>query len=384
MRLVYFSPTSWHSFEQRPHKFVHWYRSRFQGQVIWVDPYPTRLPALCDIQRLPRAVVKGLRASSSLAAMSAPLPGWLRVIYPRALPIEPIPSLSHINRVFWGGALTEIETFLAQGNGQEALAVVGKPSLLAIATLKRLRGAHTIFDAMDNFPAFYRGTSRWAMAQMQRRVVRSVDTVWVTSNSLYEEHSKIHKDVRLVLNGADSFMLQDLLAGDRVERSDSRRVFGYVGTIGDWFDWQWVARLAALRPHDIVRIVGPLFSKTRLSLPPNIQLLPECGHQDALRHMTHFDVGLIPFKRNSLTDGVDPIKYYEYRALGLPVISTEFGQMVYRASDPGVYISRHIEDIGLAIERCLVGGLSKTPDSHRAFIESNSWTSRFDEALRTQ
>ncbi len=91
--------------------------------------------------------------------------------------------------------------------------------------------------------------------------------------------------------------------------------------------------------------------------------------------MARFDVGLIPFRRNHLTASVDPIKYYEYRALGLPVISTDFGDMSYRKLELGVFIG----DIG-SIESLAVDALLfKYTDANRsAFVSANSWWSRFD------
>lgn len=76
----------------------------------------------------------------------------------------------------------------------------------------------------------------------------------------------------------------------------------------------------------------------RLPPPANIKLLPECSHASAIAAMATFSVGLIPFKLNRLTASVDPIKYYEYRALGLPVLCTRFGEMALRDKEPGVWI----------------------------------------------
>ena len=42
------------------------------------------------------------------------------------------------------------------------------------------------------------------------------------------------------------------------------------------------------------------------------------------RVLAGFDVGLIPFRLNALTAGVNPNKLYEYLAAGVPVVSTPF------------------------------------------------------------
>ena len=53
MRLVYLSPVSWHSFAQRPHELVRQFHAATQAPVLWVEPYPTRLPVLADLLTRP-------------------------------------------------------------------------------------------------------------------------------------------------------------------------------------------------------------------------------------------------------------------------------------------------------------------------------------------
>jgi len=155
-------------------------------------------------------------------------------------------------------------------------------------------------------------------------------------------------------------------------------VLGYVGTIATWFDWEWVITLAKTRPSDVVRLIGPVFAPAPVALPQNIEMMPSCNHQAALLAMQDFDVGLIPFKKNELTASVDPIKYYEYRALGLPVVSTDFGEMKFRGGEAGTYISRGLHDVRAIVEQALQH--TATTDSVQQFKDSNTWEVRFDSA----
>ena len=157
-----------------------------------------------------------------------------------------------------------------------------------------------------------------------------------------------------------------------------KKIFGYVGTIASWFDWSWVDALARVRPRDEIRLIGPLFNSLRKNMPPNIVLLPPCSHKAALQAMRDFDVGIIPFVRNDLTRSVDPIKYYEYRALGLPVISTNFGEMSFRSEEPGVFISRYLNDVEVLAQAALC--VDSSAMEIKAFKKENSWYSRFDAA----
>lgn len=363
MQLVYMSPVPWLSFAQRPHKFVEWFhRSTTGGDVLWVDPYPTRFPMLSDFNRLSK---QGDQSNQIHAS-------WLRVIKPSALPIEPLPGSAWLNALMWRNVFNEVDTFAHQ---QPTLLVIGKPSVLALSLLKRLKQCRSIYDAMDDFPAFYSGFSRFAMYYREKQLVRHVDSVLASSTLLKKRWSRIRPDVKLVHNSMDANTLPALkIRDDKIDK----KVFGYIGTIASWFDWDWVIALANLRPNDLVRLIGPVFTALPSELPKNIEILPPCKHQMALLAMQDFNVGLIPFKKNDLTASVDPIKYYEYRALGLPVISTNFGEMIFRSDEDGTFISHSTQDIYGLVGRSL---LFKT-DSEAIcrFVLKNSWEARFEAA----
>ena len=88
--------------------------------------------------------------------------------------------------------------------------------------------------------------------------------------------------------------------------------------------------------------------------------------------------GLIPFMRNALTACVDPIKYYEYRALGLPVLSSAFGEMARRRGYDGVYLIDRNANMTELVSEALAN--SATAESTAHFRMNNSWESRFDRA----
>ena len=359
MRLVYLSPVPWASFAQRPQKFVEWFHRRHGEPVLWIAPYPTRFPRINDVRR----VVDPPEPSVT------PQPDWLTVLRPMALPLEPMPGSGWLNRNLWRDVFRRVERI---PKGARDVLVIGKPSVLALSLLEQRRWHASAYDAMDNFPAFYSGVSRMAMARRELLVAKKVRYMWTSSTALSEQWSRQRSDIQLIRNGLDASVLP--FVGQRSPRQGSR-VLGYVGTIADWFDWNWVIALANAVPEDKVRLIGPVFSSLPSKLPGNIEILPPCAHEQALLAMADFDVGLIPFKRNVLTACVDPIKFYEYRAMGLPVLSTGFGEMRYHQQEPGVFIC-DLEDI--AAQATLALGYARESDAS-AFINANSWDARFGQ-----
>lgn len=363
MQLIYLSPVPWASFAQRPHKFVEWFHKNTGGEVLWIDPYPTRLPLLSDFHRS--------RTQSSKKNYQNP--SWLKLFYPFALPIEPLMFSGIVNGIIWRMMLNKIDRYV---NRNPTILVIGKPSLLALIVLKRLGEITSVYDAMDNFPSFYSGVSRLAMSRRERKLIKRVTHIITSSTILKQRWHSIRPDIQLVRNGLDINIMpapKNSVSGQR------SKIFGYVGTIGHWFDWEWIIALAQARPLDIVRLIGPMFAPPPYVLPANVEIFPPCVHSKVLEAMRNFDVGLIPFKNNDLTTAIDPIKYYEYRALGLPIVSTIFGEMKYRGNEDGVFLCKEVKEINNLIQAALQ--YIAKEETIRSFTDDNTWDARFSVAI---
>ena len=361
MNLVYFSPVSWNDFEQRPHKFVKWYHEKYKADVLWVQPYPTRLPLMKDFYRLKEQ--RGLRQSVNAS--------WLKTVTAPALPIEPLYGSSVINGFFWKKTYESVDAFIRNG---ECCIGVGKPSALAIRLLRKYSALFSFYDCMDNFPAFYQGVSRRSMERREKVLANLVNKIMVSSSSLRPKFDTHINDVSLVLNACDVDMLPEV---EDLSRSESV-ILGYVGMMNDWFDWSLVVALAKTDPSVVIRLIGPVRTPYQGVLPRNVEVLPACDHASALKAMEDFSIGIIPFKVNELTASVDPIKYYEYRALGLPVLSTGFGEMAYRQKEEGVFLVDESSDLQASVRVASTYVLDS--NDVKNFRCQNSWSGRFDSS----
>lgn len=365
MRLVYFSPVPWASFAQRPHKFVEWFHAKRGGEVLWVDPYPTRLPELADFRR-----IKTGGGGAKKLAEKGRTPEWLTILRPRSLPIEPLLGAGALNRRLWNDVLRAVDTFVDKGECQLG---IGKPSELALQVLARHPAVSSFYDAMDDFPAFYRGLSRIAMGWREREVAAKVMRISVSSTALADRFATYRSKLTLAFNAC---AIETLPSPSAAAKNSERPVLGYVGTIGHWFDWPLVFDLAEANPSMCIRLIGPVYALPPASVPRNIELLPACDHATAMRFMQEFSVGLIPFKHTDLTGSVDPIKYYEYRALGLPVISTSFGEMALRDGQAGVFLMNKHSDLVNLVKTAMA--FECEVEEMQEFRTANSWEVRFD------
>jgi glycosyltransferase involved in cell wall biosynthesis len=317
--LIYFSPVNLNSIPQRPHHFVTWLSEAGVTKLIWVNPHLTRAPKFEDLGKLFVDRIKpGVRAksASSIIALSPP-----------QIPFEFLGSWKSVYHIFWLKFVSHLKKLIIPE--EKLTIVVGKPSKLVLYAIKYLKPDKVIYDAMDNFSAFYDGNLRQRIWDLEEELAIKSDFIFVTSPFLEKRFSAFSSKVRLVPNGFDSKLIDDV----RKVSKNPKRVptISYIGTIASWFDVKLLHHIAQKNPDFQFRIIGPNFiPRETAALPNNVSFLGALPSREALIDVSNSDFAIIPFKVNQLTDGVDPVKFYELKALGLTVYSTRFGTMSER------------------------------------------------------
>lgn len=297
-------------------------------------------------------------------------PPRLEVLSLRALPIDPLPAGERLNAaVFWRAALGR----LAAGDRQTIIGI-GRPTALARMALEAVPHAWSFYDAMDLFPEFYRGLSRRHTRATEIAIASTVTRVFASSQAIADKVSAVARSVTLMRNAYDMDLLDPADAGSRA----SRNTLGFLGCVGHWFDWDLALRVAQAAAPLKVALVGPRPSAGPSRLPDNMTWEGERHQSDTVPHLSTFAAGLIPFKCDNLTMGVDPIKYYQYRGAGLPVLTTPFGEMQYRNETDDTFMLTGNGDLRSVINRALL--CRPTPGAIGAFRASNTWEARFRDA----
>jgi glycosyltransferase involved in cell wall biosynthesis len=200
-----------------------------------------------------------------------------------------------------------------------------------------------LYDCNDDHASFP-GMRSWTVTYFNK-TARQADRVYASSHALLEKVSEVRGDVggtTFLGNGVDFAHFQN---GTSVEAPAPPRI-GYIGALAPWFDFDAVADLARRHPEWEVVLVGPILlgvedKVMQVTDLPNVWHLHAVSYDRLPAILRQFTVGLIPFRYNELTRGVNPNKLYEYLAAGLPVISTRFSREVLRfpglvkAVDPG-------------------------------------------------
>jgi len=209
-----------------------------------------------------------------------------------------------------------------------------------------------VYECYDEYRADPAGG--WTFAQIQAletEMLQAADIVFVTSQVLYEDRKQRHPNVHLVPNGVPYEMFQS--AKNQPPARDlatfGKPVVGYVGNCAaKLLDMELIDCLAGALPTYSFVFIGPFregdvpnFLDTR----PNVHFLGRRPYQSVPRYILGFDVAIIPMRLNDFTVPVDPLKAWEYLALGKPVVSVDlpslrpYRELIKLARDDGHFIA---------------------------------------------
>ena len=193
------------------------------------------------------------------------------------------------------------------------------------ALVMQRNGWPTLYDITDDWLLADRDpATQQRISDMERRLLTSASEVVVCSPSLAATKSA-QRPVTLIRNAVDVAAVTRP-TGRPTDLPDGP-VAVYVGTLhADRLDIALCERTArALHDTGHLVLVGPvaLTSDERSRLETaGVHLLGAKDHRSVPAYLQHADLLVVPHVVDDFTDSLDPIKLYEYRAVGRPVVST--------------------------------------------------------------
>ncbi|HXU39657.1 MAG TPA: glycosyltransferase [Blastocatellia bacterium] len=240
---------------------------------------------------------------------------------------------------------------------------------------KRLWGWRTIYDCMDeweNFPGVKRD-----LLDMEQRLVQDCDLLVVTAQRLWEKWEPYERTMVLARNGVDIEFYDGHCHPNSILPEIKHPVIGYYGAIADWFDLELMTHAAKARPEYTFVLLGGVFNLdvSELESLPNVRLLGQQPYETMPQYLYHFDVCMIPFKINPITEATDPVKLYEYLSAGKPVVSVALSEV----EDYGeyLYIARDNDDFVAKLDAAVEEDNREMVSRRRKFAEQHTWKQRY-------
>ncbi len=272
-------------------------------------------------------IAQSLRGPLEYTSGESTLVSRLPLVLLRPFRWVPFLNSHFVARNYWGLALTGLPPYARKPDSSIDLLMfdAGGSGIFPLLAAKARLVVYRLNDLVAEFPRESKGR-----IECEAEILQKADIILAASESLYAK--AINKrgraeGVYLLPNGVDVDLFWQSFPEPQEYRSIPRPRAVFVGGLPVWFDWELLTAVARHRKDFSFCIVGE-GDYYPADLPNNVYLLGARPHQQIPPYLQHADVGLIPFKNMPRIRSVErPLKFYEYIASGLPVVTVPYGNM---------------------------------------------------------
>ena len=376
---VLFSTADWDApyWTNKQHMAVELAKEGFQ--ILYVESFGLRTPKLSsgrDLFRMIRRLKKGLTPPRKVQ-------NNIWVLSPLVIPFKHDTSVVRFLNNLEVRFL--LKRFLERNRFKKPLVWTYHPFILGI--IDGWERGQLVYHCVDDLSAVP-GIDKQAISEEEERLLAKADQVFTTSRTLEERCRKFNNNVHNFTNVVDVDHFSKAMDPSPIPREiqciPHPRLL-YMGALSDYkVDFDLLYDL--MRENKIWHLIligeEPEGQRNKilenLKKLENVHFLGYRPYNELPDYLRGVDVGLLPTLINDYTRSMFPMKYFEYLAAGLPVVSTPL--CFTEDQTQGLLVGSRGNEFREAVEKQLERGrFSREYLSN--FITQFSWKSRLEKMI---
>ena len=224
---------------------------------------------------------------------------------------------------------------------------------------------------------------------LEDEMMRKADISLVTSSGLYALKKGVADNVHIIPNAADISLFkrayQEVLEVPVELMEERREVIIYIGNVkATRTDFELLKILAQHHTHRLILMVGPYeeipVEESGLLALANVQFIGAKPLAALPAYLQYAHCAIIPFKCNTLTASIYPLKINEYLAAGKPVVTTAFSEDVVSFED--IYVAQDQEEFSQRVEQAIAEDSEERKARRVEGAAHNTWADRTQRLLK--
>ncbi|BBE25699.1 glycosyl transferase [Latilactobacillus curvatus] len=184
-----------------------------------------------------------------------------------------------------------------------------------------------IYDCMDDQVKISNSPEKASVEE--KALLKKVDYVIASSDYIKEQLIKRYSFAKNRIDVINNAAEVKRFSEGYSEQSAESKIIGYVGSIDKWLDLEGIIYVASSLTDYNFKFYGPI-SKSMVnkikSVPNNVEFCGSIPYENVPTLVNSFDVALMPFLNDKIVLAVNPVKIYEYLAMGKKVIANEYSE----------------------------------------------------------
>lgn len=166
-------------------------------------------------------------------------------------------------------------------------------------------------------------------------------------------------------------------------RTNKLPIVGYHGALAKWINYPLLIQLVETNRFSLL-LIGQEYDnslkESGLLGKKNVFYLGPVDYAELPNYASCYDISIIPFVFSTLSDGVSPIKLFEYMALGRPIVVTNNSELKdYRSCIKAIDNDDFIKKLDLALQLKNDQAYLETLHSES---QRNTWEKRCEDMLK--
>ena len=342
-------------------------------KIIWINSIGYRSPKL-NWYDLKRSISKIISWFSKVRGNTPGKSHYnLKVLSPVIIPFNSLKMIRKINKYFVNKVVFKA---IKSMEFKEYILLSSHPNVVDYFTDHK--NALKIYYCVDDFTVMPCVDNK-LIEQLEKELISESNIILYTARKLLDKFQNALAETYYLPHGVDN---EHFSVKKPINKFPDiiKPIIGFFGLLSEWVDFDLIIKVAKIKKEWSFLFIGNSEINTQRAIDiENVHLVGPVPYSELPVYASSFDVGLIPFKINKLTKAVNPLKFLEYMALGIPVVSTPLPELMQFKDY--VYFGNNTDEIISAINNAL----SSLKDSQKArrikLANDNSWKTRSQQLL---
>ena len=196
------------------------------------------------------------------------------------------------------------------------------------------RGFRIVYEYIDEISSEISGELPKFIYDRHKNILSNKNNfVLVTADRLMEEVKTFRGmyNVAMASNGVDyeHWQRKNNEIPEKIKDiiNKGNPIIGYFGALAKWVDYNLIKKVAEERENYQIVLIGFLydnkFKESGIEHMKNVHYLGVIDYNELPLYAKYFNISIIPFVLNNITESTNPVKLFEYMALNTPIVTTD-------------------------------------------------------------